>query len=404
MFIYFIFILVTSTVCLVVYKRNIRILYFSVLLIYNVTLIYLIFDGSLLDGFQKLTITVLNKHDLALLGLKINTLILFSFILDKIIVFKLQKAFFTSHFILYSTFILGSISLYIYSRELGGWNVLFSTVLSYRAGVEVVYTRLAFLKTLSVLSSGLYPFLIDRYRITKRRKFFYLSIFAFLIGFGSIFIQGGRLMLLIYLVPLLYALYLANKSIILFIIFVIPLLISPNREIFGKGLGEKNDNQNNVITILFSELVPPISNFNAVISESYSFTYFSHVLTVYKAVIPKRLLGIGDYEGEQVMMKRIVGFPNAVDGLSFGFLSLGYFGSVFWLFLYLKMCRLIDSRLMEINSKGFLITEVYILAYFVIRPMYFSPIHFTLSILPILPLLLTKLNKGRESLFSNKYT
>ena len=392
-------ILVLLTFIEILLISRVKSTFLTLVIIFSPSFIYLVPTFSLYfgleadSGFSPLNFTQENVENIVgslfLPVILMQLGLLFGFFCKKPRI-KMPK----SNAFIYIFLIVGLLSFILYAKQLGGFEILFTTILQYRGGVEVVYTDYACLKTLAALNSCLYVVFLDYRLKTGRTVYTFLTIISFAFGFAGLFIQGGRLMIIIFLIPVFMWAYKKSKLVVVFALPVLISLLNPTRAIFGESLGSDRQGALNIEKVgstLISELLPASANvYNLSKVGDYSWSYFSLVLTSYKSVIPKRLLGLGDYRGEQVILKELIHFPNAVDLISFGKLSLGNFGVFIWSLFFGIVISIFVKKIKCLIHSGFLYTAIMIIVYIAIRAMYFSPIHFILTFLPFIPLFLLR--------------
>jgi hypothetical protein len=295
--------------------------------------------------------------------------------------------------------IVGLISLHLYAREIGGYFEMLSTILIYKSGEEIVYTNLSFLKTLSTISSASYLIFLDLARKERSIRAMLLALFCFIVGMISVYIQGGRLAMFLYLIPpfIIFPRWIKN---ILYVIFpvVILSLFNPERLIFS------SDKEGELLTFeiyrsIVSDFSPGMANVYWLnLGDIDSWRWFSDVPFVLLAFLPKRVLGI-EFKGESNAIFELVGFPNAADLIGFGILSASVLGVVIWSFVYGYLISTVARCIENLNDLGFYVSAFGLLVYFIFRPMYFSPQHFLFTFLPYMYLFWvanTKLKRFRR--------
>jgi hypothetical protein len=285
--------------------------------------------------------------------------------------------------------VIGFLALHLYASEIGGYFELFATVLIYKSGVEPVYTSLSFLKTLSTISSAAYFVFVD---LAIRRRSGALAItglICFIVGASGLYIQGGRLSLLIYIIPLYGILPRVIKVGILFAApFAGLMLLHPERVLFSPDR-EAELSYFEVIRTIISDFFPATGNvYWLQLDAISSWRWFKDVPSVVFAFLPKRVLDLGDYEGESTAIFKLVGFPNAADLIGFGILSASIFGVAIWSFVYGYILSIAAGAIKTLAASGFKVSAIGLTVYFLFRPMYFSPQHFVFTFLPYIYLLL----------------
>lgn len=285
--------------------------------------------------------------------------------------------------------VIGFLALHLYASEIGGYFELFATVLIYKSGVEPVYTSLSFLKTLSTISSAAYFVFVD---LAIRRRSGALAVaglLCFLVGAGGLYIQGGRLSMLIYIIPLYVILPRVLK---IGIVFAAPLvglmLLHPERVLFSPDR-EAELSYLEVVRTIISDFFPATGNvYWLQLDAASSWRWFKDVPSVVLAFLPKRVLNLGDYEGESTAIFKLVGFPNAADLIGFGMLSLSVFGVAIWSFVYGYVLSIAAGAIKTLATAGLKVSAIGLTVYFLFRPMYFSPQHFVFTFLPYIYLVL----------------
>jgi hypothetical protein len=285
--------------------------------------------------------------------------------------------------------IIAFFSLFFYTQELGGWNTLMSTILLYRGGNEVVYTELSFLKQLMLIGSATWFIYADLYNTRKKKSYIFSMLFSFLIGFITVYVQGGRLSLLLYLLP---GLFFIPKWVrftglpILAIIFI--SLLDPNRSLFSFDEKIYPEFNYSLFNSVLSDFFPPLVNTYWIWNmDEGKMRLFSDLLMLPTIVLPKRILGIDAYLGENAFISEIVNHPNAADLISFGLMNFGVIGIFVWSSIYGVIIKIVSMVLDQLYDSQQYFSYLAVLVFFLVRPMYFSPYHFLLSILPFLPYL-----------------
>ena len=285
-------------------------------------------------------------------------------------------------------FIVGSISLHIYAGEIGGYYEMLTTVLIYKSGAEPTFTALSFLKTLSTIASAAYLIFTDI--ATKRRslKMIILAFLCFLVGGAAIFIQGGRLSMIIYIAPITIILPRPIKIAAVCLSPIILLyLLNPDRSFFSPNKEIAIDYYE-LFRSIISDLSPGMANVYWLrLDDINSYRWFKDVPLVLLAFMPKRILNF-EYKGESTAMFELVGFPNAADLIGFGILSASILGVILWSYIYGCLLSVVSRCIDRLSESGYSLSAFGLMIYFAFRPMYFSPQHFLFTFIPYIYLLL----------------
>lgn len=285
--------------------------------------------------------------------------------------------------------VVGFVSLHLYAAEIGGYFELFATVLIYKSGVEPIYTSLSFLKTLSTIASAAYFVFADLAIRRRSRVMALAALLCFIGGAGGVYIQGGRLSMLIYILPLYVILPRATRvGIAVVAPFLGLMLLHPERVLFSPDREAELSYFEAVRTII-SDFFPATGNvYWLQLDAISSWRWFKDVPSVVLAFLPKRVLDLGDYKGEASAIFELVGFPNAADLIGFGILSASVFGVAIWSFVYGYLLSVAAGAIKTLSVAGFNVSAIGLTIYFLFRPMYFAPQHFIFTFLPYAYLLL----------------